>query len=100
MDKISFSVSLFLWPAKGALTLGQIFGFEDFQVEMSHSQRDPGGAQEVALDVFLVFRNLLLLQLQDNRQEKNTIKLPKSPKTSSKTPKSRTLSQNRGISKL
>lgn len=44
MDKISLSVSLFLWPAKEALTLGQIFGFKDFQVEMSHSQSDPGGA--------------------------------------------------------
>lgn len=54
-------------PAKATLTLGQIFGFEDLQAEMSPSQGDPGGTQEVALNILLVFRDFLLLQLQDNR---------------------------------
>lgn len=54
-------------PAKETLTLGQVFGFEDFQAEVSPSQGDPSGAQEIALNVFLVFRDLLLLQLRDNR---------------------------------
>lgn len=49
------------------LTLGQILSLEDLQAELSPSQGDPRGSQEVPLNVFLVFRDVLLLHLWGGR---------------------------------
>lgn len=54
--------------SKGKPTLGQILGFEDLEAELGGPEGDPGGAQQVGLNVLLVLGRLLLLQLweQDN----------------------------------
>lgn len=57
------------------LTLGQIFSFEDLQAELSPSQGDPRGTQEVPLDVFLVFGDLLLLHLWDGPRLNASIRM-------------------------